>query len=142
MPTSGILRTHHQGAGLILIKAPLNSRVCACQNPADKRWCQTIWKRSKTNTEIRGHLYFPLKCELSRRLPESWTWLFGQAQRELSSKTNARCFLENSDLQFQAFGRLGMKDKSFQMCCKVLSREMASIIGGQPVDTELENILS
>lgn len=48
----------------------------------------------------------------------------------------------NTDLQFQALGRLGMKDKSLQMCCKVLSTEMASILGGQPVNAELQNILS
>lgn len=65
VPTSGILLTPHQGAGLILIKAPLKSRVCACQNPAQKCWCQTIWKRPKTNTENRGQSYFPLKNELS-----------------------------------------------------------------------------
>lgn len=31
----------------------------------------------------------------------------------------------NTDLQLQTLGRVGMKDKSLQMCCKVLSIEMA-----------------
>jgi len=91
VPTSGVLPTHNQGAGFILIKATLKSRVCACQNQVEKCWCQTIWRRSKTNTENRGQLYFPLKYKLSRRLPESWTWLFGRAKRTL--RTNTRCFL-------------------------------------------------